>query len=243
LSASLPAWRIEAHDVLASTQDLLRERLEAGGDVRGLVIRAAEQTAGRGQRARDWQSGRGGSWQSVAVPDEGALLAGSPVTLAIAVGLTGIFAEAGVSLGVKWPNDLLLHGRKVAGILCEIVRGHLLAGVGMNVSNAVPPGAVALQPGSNLQLAEVHELVLAGIRAGMTLARADRAAPGSLAAAYASVDALAGQRVEVSGGKQLLTGVACGIDRAGSLQLLPAGTAGTVVPVRSGRVRILNPAR
>jgi BirA family biotin operon repressor/biotin-[acetyl-CoA-carboxylase] ligase len=236
LSEARSGWRIETFELLASTQDLLRERLAQGEDVHGLVIRALEQSAGRGQRARDWFSGRGGSWQTAALRDEGGRLAGSPVTLAIAVGLTSVFAEAGVQLRVKWPNDLLHDGKKVAGILCEHVQGHLLAGVGVNVTNAVPAGAAVLPAGQDLPLERVGQLVLAGISAGIAAALAPA---GALVAAYAQVDALAGRQVEVRQGERSLRGLACGIDREGSLQLQVGDSR---LAIRSGRVRLLHPA-
>lgn len=246
-AASLPAgpadWHVEAHDLLVSTQDLMRERLAAGADIHGLVIRAQEQNGGRGQRKRDWLSGRGGSWQTAAVRDPGGRLARSPVTLAIAVGLCTSFAQAGVTLQVKWPNDLLSGDNKVAGILCENVQGHLLAGVGVNVYNAVPAGAATLRElpaGSALQLEQVHELVLAGIADGLRLAQAGSA---GLPAAFAAVDALAGRQVEVLQGTRALRGTALGIDADGSLRLQAgtrvAGMPGAASSVRSGRVRLL----
>jgi BirA family biotin operon repressor/biotin-[acetyl-CoA-carboxylase] ligase len=233
---------VEAHDLLVSTQDLMRERLAAGADIHGLVIRAQEQKGGRGQRKRDWHSGRGGSWQTAAVRDPGGRLARSPVTLAIAVSLCTSFAQAGVTLQVKWPNDLLTGGNKVAGILCENVQGHLLAGVGVNVYNAVPAGAATLRElpaGSKLRLEQVHELVLAGIAGGLRLAQAGAGLP----AAFAAVDALAGRQVEVLQGTRMLQGTALGIDADGSLRLQAgarvAGMPGAVISVRSGRVRLL----
>lgn len=246
-----PDWRVETHEELRSTQDAMRERLESGAAVHGLVIRAHEQSSGRGQRARDWQSGRGGSWQTAAIHDPHGQLARSPVTLAIAVGLCTAFAQAGVALQVKWPNDLLAGGYKVAGILCENVQGHLLVGVGVNVHNAVPDGAATLSElpsGGALQLEQVHELVLAGVSGGLCLARAGAA---GLPAAFAAVDALAGRQIEVLQGMRVLRGTASGIDAAGSLQLqtdsalaaapvagMPGGSGG-VISVRSGRVRLL----
>ena len=60
-------FNIQTFDTLSSTQDEMRLRLEHGEPIHGLVIRALEQTAGRGQRARDWLSNKGGSYQTIAV--------------------------------------------------------------------------------------------------------------------------------------------------------------------------------
>lgn len=229
-SERLPSWRIEEHDELPSTQDALRERLMADSDVHGLVLRAALQTAGRGQRARNWVSGRGGSWQTAGVRDGQGLLAGTPVTLLLAVSLARAFRAAGVELQVKWPNDLLLDERKVAGILSEAVSGHLLIGIGVNVHNPLPVGAAAIE---QLPLAQVNELVLAAVRAAVS----DPAGTERLAAAFAEFDALAGRKIEFQLGNAKLYGTALGIDAKGNLLLDQADGSPLALP--SGRVQLL----
>src|SRR5690554_639511 len=108
------SWRIEEHASLASTQDELRKRLNAGNEVAGLVIRAARQSAGRGQRARDWFSAEGGSWQSAAL--RGSVSPG--VALFMGIGIAQAFQPVldPDRLLLKWPNDLLYRGRKAGGI-------------------------------------------------------------------------------------------------------------------------------
>ena len=207
-------WRVERFGQLSSTQDELKRRLQSGEPVDGLVIRAAEQTAGRGQRQRDWLSGAGGSWQSAAL--KGPVLPAAGLFIAIGVAQALNSALAGNRLQLKWPNDLLLGGKKAGGLLCENSSGHLLAGVGVNVHNEVPPGAARLE---ELEPSVVDELVLRGISAGWQLMHSNSS---ELAALWASLDALAGQQLVLRWRDTTISGTAAGIDPTGRLRLLTA---------------------
>ncbi len=128
-------WGIERHERIASTQERARELADAGGG--HVLVVAEEQTAGRGRLGRAWIAPRGcallASWvfrPLVADPASFALLAG--VAVARALALLGVPDAA-----VKWPNDVQLRGRKVAGVLADAVTaadgGALVLGVGVNV--------------------------------------------------------------------------------------------------------------
>lgn len=206
------AWRVEAYQEIDSTQDELRRRLADGQDVHALVIRADQQTGGRGQRTRDWLSEPGGSWQSVGL--KGHALPASSLFMAIGI-VNQLNTELGTTdLQVKWPNDILLDGRKVAGILCEYTNRHLLTGAGVNVRNEVPAGAAALD---SLNVSTVNELVLQGIWDGWQMMHQN--APG-LAAAYARLDSLRGQQLLFERAGVRCRGVADGVDVVGRLRLV-----------------------
>jgi BirA family biotin operon repressor/biotin-[acetyl-CoA-carboxylase] ligase len=134
------------HDELESTQDVAHSLAQAGA-AHGTAIAARRQRAGRGTRGRPWASGSGGLWFSVI----GRPTGGSSVdALSLRVGLrlaeaieAAVGLEAG-TVGVKWPNDLVIADRKLGGVLCEARwRGEALdwvvVGVGINVSNELPP--------------------------------------------------------------------------------------------------------
>jgi BirA family transcriptional regulator, biotin operon repressor / biotin---[acetyl-CoA-carboxylase] ligase len=139
-----PGWRLEVHATLPSTADLLMRRAEAG-EAEGLAILAREQTAGRGRAGRVWASPPGNLYLSVLLRPEGpareapqwSLLAG----LALAEAAAGSIPEPG-ALRLKWPNDLLLHGAKCAGILAESALAPaggiawLTLGIGVNLAHA-----------------------------------------------------------------------------------------------------------
>ena len=105
---------------VGSTSDEVAARVERG-DPPPLAVRALVQTAGRGRRAREWESPPGGVWLSVAlswdgiVPGALAIHAALAVWDAIAPELRGDLTR----LTIKWPNDVLLDGKKIAGVLCE----------------------------------------------------------------------------------------------------------------------------
>jgi BirA family transcriptional regulator, biotin operon repressor / biotin---[acetyl-CoA-carboxylase] ligase len=141
------------HRVLPSSMDAAHE-LGAAGAPHGATVIAVEQTAGRGRDGRVWRSPPGGVWLSMLVRSPQAEFA----TLSLRVGL--VVADALDELlgapraRVKWPNDVLLDDRKVAGVLCEgRWQGNALqwlaVGVGVNVCNDIPEelarGAVALR--------------------------------------------------------------------------------------------------
>ncbi len=221
------AFRVEVHERLDSTQDEARRRLERGDDVHGVVLRAREQTAARGQRRRDWWGGRGGSWQTVVVRDTRPAVLDRPwAALAIGIGLARTLPEYGVQIQLKWPNDLHYRGRKVGGLLVERVRDHLLIGVGVNVENEAPAGAGALR---GLDPDGVSTFVLAGVQAGIALV-ADGLEDGrALPAAFAPHDALDGRPVRIATGVQVVEGVCAGVDPRGRLRVRREGGMVTLV--------------
>jgi len=127
---------------LASTLDAIHD-LGAQGAPAGSVVIAEEQTAGRGRDGRTWRSPLGGVWLGMLVrppfPDAGILsLRAGLVVADVADELLGRTPAA-----LKWPNDVLLDGRKLAGILCEArwqgdAPQWLALGIGINVANEIP---------------------------------------------------------------------------------------------------------
>ncbi len=140
----LGPWRIRSYARLASTSDLCL-RLAAAGEPDGLAVRAGEQSAGRGRGGRSWRSASGNLFLSALLRPAGeaeaagryALLAGVAVWEALA----GFLPDA-ATLSLKWPNDVLLGGKKLAGILVESANGPegslawLVIGIGANLAQA-----------------------------------------------------------------------------------------------------------
>ena len=116
-----PGWRLRVEESLPSTSDLLL-RLAAAGEPEGLAVLAHRQTAGRGREGRGWQSPPGNLYLSLLLrPDAPARDA--PVWALLAAVALAEALEADLpsdaALRLKWPNDVLLRGRKLAGVLCE----------------------------------------------------------------------------------------------------------------------------
>ena len=115
-----PFFRLAAFDTLASTSDEARRRARAGAP-EGTVVTARVQTAGRGRQGRAWVSQSGNLHASVLLrpdaPMARAAQLGFAAGLAVADAISAFTPKASVTL--KWPNDVLLDGRKAAGILLE----------------------------------------------------------------------------------------------------------------------------
>ena len=143
-------WSVPQVTVLRtapSTQDAVHD-LGAAGAPHGAVVIALEQTAGRGRNGRTWHSPAGGVWLSVLLRP--ALARAVVGVLSIRAGLVvADTVDELVGRGrarLKWPNDVLIDGRKVAGVLCEgrwqgDALQWLALGVGVNVCNEVPRDA------------------------------------------------------------------------------------------------------
>ncbi|WP_300298999.1 biotin--[acetyl-CoA-carboxylase] ligase [Ferrovibrio sp.] len=120
-------WDLQAFDVLDSTNEEIRRRAETGV-AEGLAVLARQQTAGRGRRGRAWESPVGNLYLSLLLRPQ---LGGKPASPAQAATLSFLtvvaLAEAvelaapqlGPAITCKWPNDLLVGGAKIAGILLE----------------------------------------------------------------------------------------------------------------------------
>jgi BirA family biotin operon repressor/biotin-[acetyl-CoA-carboxylase] ligase len=130
-------FEIEYHDAIGSTNDRARELAKAGGT--DVAVLADEQTGSRGRLERTWHSPSGGIWLSlVCRPDLPP--AHAPIyTLAAAVAATDALATVGVDAGIKWPNDVLVDGRKLVGILTEMEGeadrvSWIVVGIGINAN-------------------------------------------------------------------------------------------------------------
>lgn len=227
------ALRLELHAELPSTQDRARALVAAGADAHGVVVRAEAQSAGRGRRERDWASPPGGSYQTLIVREPEGAPAPRALTVLVGVALAEAFGRYGAAVRVKWPNDLFLGGRKLGGVLAERHRGHLLLGVGVNVANEVPDGAAALR---GWDPEGVGMIVLEGLQDALgDLAGRRR----ELVARHGRVDALAGARVRVREGGELLEGAAAGVTEEGCLRVRLA--PGRVVRCCAGRIEAWSP--
>jgi BirA family biotin operon repressor/biotin-[acetyl-CoA-carboxylase] ligase len=130
---------VHRYPSVSSTQDTARGLVEAGEAGPGHVIVADEQTEGRGRFGRTWLSPAGGLYATYVV--------GLHPLLSLAVGLAVARAlvRHGVEAELKWPNDVLIGDRKLAGILIEAVGDVALAGIGLNLTEAPLDMAVSLQ--------------------------------------------------------------------------------------------------
>ena len=112
------ATRVELHEGIGSTQERARELVREGAPHGTLVI-SKVQTSGRGRLGRRWGSPAGGLWMSLVLRPNISTKAAARTTQTAAVGVAKALREFGVEAWIKWPNDLLVDGRKICGILAE----------------------------------------------------------------------------------------------------------------------------
>lgn len=229
-------WRLEVHEALPSTSDLLRQRAEAGA-AEGLAILAREQTAGRGRAGRTWASPPGNLYLSVLLRPTGpareapqwSLLAG----LALAEAVADIVPDP-AALRLKWPNDLLRGGAKCAGILAESALrpdgglAWLTLGIGVNLAHAP---ALPDRPTATLGLADPPEAFAARLLRRLARWRAVQRAEGftPIRAAWRRYGPAEGEALAVRGlpGLASFAGLAEDgsllIDMDGVRRAIPAG--------------------
>jgi BirA family transcriptional regulator, biotin operon repressor / biotin---[acetyl-CoA-carboxylase] ligase len=139
-----PGYRLISHDSIGSTNDEAKRHARDGAAA-GTLVWALEQTAGRGRRGRAWVSPRGNLYMSLVMrpdcPVERAAQLGFVAAVAIGSALAEMLPPLD-RLSYKWPNDVLLNGRKIAGILLESEMtvldrlAFLVVGVGVNLAVA-----------------------------------------------------------------------------------------------------------
>lgn len=220
---------------VGSTSDLAR-LLAAAGLPEGTVVVAARQTRGRGRFGRTWISPLGGLWCSLLLrPDGDAEWGLLSLAVAVAVAET-VDRIAGVRSMIRWPNDVLIDGGKVAGILAEAVSGAAIVGVGINADIDLhglpddlrtPAASLAAAAGGPVVLSTLLDILLE--RCAWWYAAWTRRDP-AVAAAWSARDAIRGTRVNVHGADGMVEGVALGIDTDGALLLrMPGGQTRRIV--------------
>jgi len=205
------------------------------------VAFAELQHAGRGRRGRSWLAPFGsGLTFSVAWTFADTPAGLSALGLAIGAGVAQALRDVGVAEAcVKWPNDLLWRQRKLGGLLLQLRSeaggpASVVAGLGLNLS--LPAGARAQLAGEGaLPVVDLTEAMagrvvgrnaLAGKLAAAMLAALEefgRCGFSAFASRWAALDALAGARVRVEQGSQVVEGDACGTDAEGALLVKVAG--------------------
>jgi len=130
----IAGFRLLRYETLGSTNDEAK-RLARDGAAGGTIVWAGEQTAGRGRRGRQWASPPGNLYMSLLWRPECAVAEAAQLGFVAALALAEAIDHA--ELRFKWPNDLLLGGKKIAGILleCETGAGFVVIGMGVNLAS------------------------------------------------------------------------------------------------------------
>jgi BirA family biotin operon repressor/biotin-[acetyl-CoA-carboxylase] ligase len=219
-------WQIDS-----TSSELLRSAAHSAADL--LVCCAETQSAGRGRRGRGWRSPLGGNlYFSLLKRFDHGMGALTGLSLAAGVAVVAALADCGVTgTGLKWPNDVLARGRKLAGVLIELGGEflgpcHAVIGIGINLRL---PGAIAAgidQPVIDVAALTGAEPPSRNRLAGRLLARLiealDRFAAHGFAAFhddYARLDLLDGRPVTVHAADGAHAGIAAGVDARGALRV------------------------
>ncbi|MBE9137422.1 biotin--[acetyl-CoA-carboxylase] ligase [Nodosilinea sp. LEGE 07088] len=144
-----PRFHLHWVDQADSTNQVLAEMMAAGAPS-GTALVATTQRLGRGQWGRQWQSPAGGLYLSLGIKPELPADRSHYLTLASAWGVATSLANLSLPVQVKWPNDLVIEGKKLGGVLAETrIDGGMVQdvviGLGLNGFNPVPPTGISIQ--------------------------------------------------------------------------------------------------
>ncbi len=226
-------------------------RLARGGASHGTVIIADAQTAGRGREDRRWESPPGtGLYLSAITRPSLPLAQVPPMTLAIGIGVCDAARQLGAAAELKWPNDVLVRGKKLAGVLVEAQSqgprlDAVVIGIGMNLADDPPP-AVAATATSLAQATALHyenplalrdhvvEILLGHVQHWL-----DRYSAAGLAVIIDAWQArmAPGLAARATIGGEQLVGTVAGLDGDGALLL--RDRVGALHRVRSGDVEVI----
>ena len=229
-------------DVIGSTNDHAR-RLALAGAPHGTVVAAEQQTAGRGRQGRTWSAPPGRALTLSALARVGAA-ALEPLPLAVAIAICEACEDlVPVTCSIKWPNDVWVDDRKLAGVLIEArpQDGWAVIGIGLNVDTPLEElGDELRRSATSLRIAAGEpvdrDAALEALleRLAEWLGRLDD--PPAVAASVRERDALYGRRIVWSAGQQRYQGEARGIDDDGALVVFTA--AGERVRLDAGEVHL-----
>ncbi|GBE65719.1 biotin--[acetyl-CoA-carboxylase] ligase [Mycobacterium sp. MFM001] len=249
IGPGLPWRQLDVVDETGSTNADLLARASNGEDIDGAVLMAEYQTTGRGRHGRHWLAppraqialsvGVGGA----SVPRSG--WGWLPLATGVAV-VDALAAVAGVSAGLKWPNDVVIGDGKLAGILAEVAAPApvIVVGLGLNVTltadEAPDPAATSLlMLGSPADRNTLAHRVLRELAARIDAWRTAGGADPALFAAYQHRSLTLGTRVRaILPGDHEIVGVAQAIDELGRLCI---DTGGQVETVSAGDITHLRP--
>lgn len=215
---------IHFFDTVSSTNTTAWNLLN-GGIKPGCVVIATTQTGGRGQWGRQWHSPKGGLYLSLALTPRLEVAHGYQLTIASAWGIAQQLRDCGVPVGIKWPNDLVLDGYKLGGILTETkVKKELISqaviGVGINWENSTPETGINLKNWQVIQnssifvnLEELAAKIVRGIESGIHCL--EQEGVDILLSRYVQLLVNIGERVYINSNP----GIVIGVNQTGSLHV------------------------
>jgi BirA family biotin operon repressor/biotin-[acetyl-CoA-carboxylase] ligase len=199
----------------------------------GSVVLAGRQTAGQGRHGHTWHSEPGNGIYCSVVLEPAPVL-----TLALGIATVEAIAQAyDIACDLRWPNDLMLDGKKVAGILVQLAGAHAIAGIGINVNHTqFPPDlesqatSLCIHAGRRLSLEKILLRLLPAVDSVVREDKDTILALFTRASSYA-----AGRRVVVQQSGEEICGTTAGLNQEG--YLIVHGDDGTDTVIVAGGVR------
>ena len=207
---------LHVFEVIPSTNQKLWQMIEQGEPLPIAAI-ALAQTAGRGQWGRQWQSDLGGLYLSAGLETQIPVANAAHLTICSAWGIATALRECQIPVCLKWPNDLILEGRKLGGIKTEtrLQQGQIrqaVIGVGINWSNPVPDGGINLAQ-TTITLEKLTATTLQGLLAGYQHYLSVGVEP--LLSSYLTLLSSRGRKVSING----CSGEVVGVNSQGELRV------------------------
>lgn len=238
--------KIHYCSVTESTNNDAKKMAQEGAPNGTLVI-AERQQGGRGRMGRAWNSPRGGLWLSIVLRPELSPVDAPKLTIMSAVAVAEAIIQAtGVFAKIKWPNDILVDGKKVCGILTEMsaemdIINHVIIGIGINVNNSDFPKELKDKSISLCQIKgqQVSRIVLLSTlleKLEHYYAIAETEGFEEIFKKWRLLCVNLGQKVKIIGKNNSFEGIVLDIDTSGAL--LIKTISGQVMKVMSGDVSL-----
>ena len=246
LRGSIKPFRLHWFPRLRSTNDhaaVLRKRGELFAPA---IVLTGHQLAGRGRGSNTWWSGSGSLTVTFVLPtDDGLAAHHVPLIAGLAVRTAAAGLVMNDDIQLKWPNDLLFNGKKLAGLLCERIDKVDLIGLGLNINcrradipRALQERVTSLNMILGKELDQTEVLVAVAGQLHRMLANRDDQSFRAVIREYDQHHALLGRRVSVLGaaGEPAITGKCEGLDETGRLLLRDRKTLHRVI---AGHVQLI----
>ena len=239
LSAGTVGRKLFVYGEVGSTNDVLARLFREGAAGDGTVVIADSQTAGRGRLGRKWASPGGRNlYLSVLFRPDAPARAAAVFTFLGSLALESVFSDYGVGVSIKWPNDILAGGKKMAGVLAEMgcSRGkvdYLIMGVGVNLN--LSDGFVRREMKDvSDRVASLSTLLGGDVDREEFAARLidaldgfyrvfSESGPGAVTALWSEKWGFVGREISIDAGGEILRGTVERVDENGFLCLRVAG--------------------
>ncbi|MDR9752854.1 bifunctional biotin--[acetyl-CoA-carboxylase] ligase/biotin operon repressor BirA [Pseudomonas sp. SZMC_28357] len=237
LQSSGSGWSLQVFDSIDSTNAEALRAIDRGVPA-PLVVIAERQTAGRGRRGRKWVSPFAENvYYSLVLRVDGGMRQLEGLSLVVGLAVMHTLRELGIAgVGLKWPNDVLVGSKKIAGILLELVGDpadvcHVVLGVGINVNMQVAEKVDQQWTSMRLETGRMLDrnrlVALLGAKLQQYLDRHRKSGFAEIQAEWEAHHLWQGRAVSLIAGSSQTDGVVIGIDNQGALRLNVAGVEKT----------------